>query len=275
MSPLYAFLIIIFLVAVSFLLCLFFCSIGLFWALVTKVGIYVVSRSVYIFLIKMGLSGGLGLVLGIVLALLTAEGSGSPNTMMASGSVSGSGGEVNPHSASHSASWTSLLGGSLPETETEETRNPSVNQPTDNAGAPPGPGEEAAGPAHYEPYPYQLDEVIGGDSVRSIQRRLLAEDSCPSAAIIDFTQIEAQDLFEVKVDIIRWMAPNDPAGDWEGRGARALDNPRTATGEESFEKLTNMLTDLNQHGVDSQTFHSLKGKVFLKRENLDEHSGIW
>ncbi|OIW09766.1 hypothetical protein TanjilG_18681 [Lupinus angustifolius] len=41
------------------------------------------------------------------------------------------------------------------------------------------------------------------------------------------------------VDIIRRMATLDsePEGDWLGRGAWALDNPRTATGEEPLEKL--------------------------------------
>lgn len=46
-------------------------------------------------------------------------------------------------------------------------------------------------------------------------------------------RIQAEDLFEVKVEVIRLMLGLDPTGDWMGRGARALDNnPRTATGEE-------------------------------------------
>ncbi|KAH0663765.1 hypothetical protein KY290_011752 [Solanum tuberosum] len=57
---------------------------------------------------------------------------------------------------------------------------------------------------------------------------------------------------EVKVDIIRRMAPLDPEGDWEQRGARALDNPRTATGEELLERLYTLLEDLNRGGVHSQ-----------------------
>ena len=44
-------------------------------------------------------------------------------------------------------------------------------------------------------------------------------------------------FFEVKVEIIQQMADLDPTGDWMGRGARALDNPHTATGEEPLEKL--------------------------------------
>ncbi|CAN4123557.1 unnamed protein product [Withania somnifera] len=60
---------------------------------------------------------------------------------------------------------------------------------------------------------------------------------------------------EVKVDIIRRMAPLDPEGDWEQRGARALDNPRTATGEELLERLYTLLEDLNRGGVHSQAVH--------------------
>ncbi|KAK6791544.1 hypothetical protein RDI58_010625 [Solanum bulbocastanum] len=41
------------------------------------------------------------------------------------------------------------------------------------------------------------------------------------------------------------MAPLDPEGDWEQRGARALDNPRTATGEELLGRLYTLLEDLN------------------------------
>ncbi|KAK6774841.1 hypothetical protein RDI58_030081 [Solanum bulbocastanum] len=56
---------------------------------------------------------------------------------------------------------------------------------------------------------------------------------------------------EVKVDIIRRMAPLDPEGDWEQRGARALDNPRTATGEELLERLYTLLEDLNRGCAES------------------------
>lgn len=69
---------------------------------------------------------------------------------------------------------------------------------------------------------------------------------------------EAEDLFEVKVDIIRRMTPLHPEGDWLRRGARALDNPRTATGEESLEKLHSFLEELKRDGVQSQAFQSLR-----------------
>lgn len=74
-------------------------------------------------------------------------------------------------------------------------------------------------------------------------------------------RIQAEDLFEVKVEIIQQMADLDPTGDWMGRGARALENPHTATGEESLEKLYALLDDLRGGGVRSLTFLSLQSKV--------------
>lgn len=68
--------------------------------------------------------------------------------------------------------------------------------------------------------------MIGGDSVLSIQQRLNQKFGNPSSEEIDRARIEAEDLFEVKVDIRRQMETLDPGGDWERRGARALDNPQ-------------------------------------------------
>ncbi|KAF1899416.1 hypothetical protein Lal_00019544 [Lupinus albus] len=54
---------------------------------------------------------------------------------------------------------------------------------------------------------------------------------------------------------------SEPEGDWLGRGARALDNPRTATGEESLDKLYKLRADLALFwGVRSQSFWDLNGK---------------
>jgi hypothetical protein len=52
-----------------------------------------------------------------------------------------------------------------------------------------------------EPYPYADEQVIGGDSVSIIQRRLLEAKypPHPSAEILEITRVEAQDRFEVKV----------------------------------------------------------------------------
>lgn len=78
-------------------------------------------------------------------------------------------------------------------------------------------------------------------------------------------RLEAQDRFEVKADIRKLMAGLDPRGDWMGRGARALENSRTATGEESLSNLHALLSDLQRRGVESRTFWDLKWKVFLRR----------
>ncbi|CAH9113040.1 unnamed protein product [Cuscuta epithymum] len=153
------------------------------------------------------------------------------------------------------------------ESQTEEGE-PSVNQGTEEAGpvlpANPG-GQEAANQAPpYVPYPYQPNEVIGGDSVEYIERRLLERLVFPSAHEILFARIEAQDLFEVKVKIIQLMALYDPTGDWMGQGARALDNPKTASGEESLKRLYEILDDLKETGPLSDEFSRLQGKVFRR-----------
>jgi len=148
----------------------------------------------------------------------------------------------------------------------------SVNQPLQ--GAPPALPvmQEAANRAPpYVPYPHPLNEIIGGDSVESIQRRLLGTNFNPSAHDIRMAQIQAEDLFEVKVDIIRKMAGLHPSGDWMGRGARALDNHRTATGEEDLARLHQMLDDLQSGNFQSATFRLLVERVRL-RAGEDQHS---
>ncbi|TXG75637.1 hypothetical protein E1A91_1Z030200v1 [Gossypium mustelinum] len=105
-----------------------------------------------------------------------------------------------------------------------------------------------------------------GDSILAIERRLLAHKPTPSDHELYMARIQAEDLFEVKVEIIKLMAVLDPTGDWMGQGARALDNPRTTTGEESLERLHAFLDDLNQNGKGSETFLQLKGKVFLRMD---------
>ncbi|XP_024021027.1 uncharacterized protein LOC112091492, partial [Morus notabilis] len=142
-----------------------------------------------------------------------------------------------PSGPASSSSWREdsfglqVLLESFDEKGTEES---SVNQPPANPVASP---EEAASPPHVVPYPYQPDEVIGHrGSVLSIQRRLLAKDPSPSTEVIQQARIQAEDLFEVKVEIFRVMSGLDPEGDWLGRGARALENSHTSTREESLEK---------------------------------------
>ncbi|EEF31542.1 conserved hypothetical protein [Ricinus communis] len=103
-------------------------------------------------------------------------------------------------------------------------------------------------------------------------RRLLAASPTPTYFELSQARMEAEDLFEVKVEIVRVMLGLHPEGDWMGRGARALDNPRTSTGEQSLEKLITLLSDLQSGGVHSDSFKELKGKVFLRRDDEDEHS---
>ena len=68
------------------------------------------------------------------------------------------------------------------------------------------------------PYPYSPDQVIGGDCVSNIERRFLerlqAKNPYPSLEDYRLARIQAEDKFEVKVKIIRTMAPLDPDGDW-------------------------------------------------------------
>jgi len=154
------------------------------------------------------------------------------------------------------------------ESQTEESE-PSVNRRGPEEAGPALPanpvpsGGDEAGPS--VPYPYRRDEMIGGDSVEAIERRLLAQFAYPSYEDIQLAHIQAEDLFEVKVEIVKVMAGLDPTGDWMGRGARALDNPRTATGEHSLEQLYRLLSALNERGKEAPEFQELKNRVFLKK----------
>jgi hypothetical protein len=144
-------------------------------------------------------------------------------------------------------------------------RLPSLDGPSN---PPSNPRGDEAGPSNQplpvEPYPYAEDSVIGGDSLASIRYRILAREVNPSSERIQWAQMEAEDLFEVKVHIIRSMTLLDPEGDWERRGALALHNPRTATGEEPLERLYALHEDLSSKGRQSEAFHSLKERVFRR-----------
>ncbi|KAF5789986.1 hypothetical protein HanRHA438_Chr09g0389261 [Helianthus annuus] len=58
--------------------------------------------------------------------------------------------------------------------------------------------------------------------------------------------MQAEDLFEVKVQIIQRMQVLDPTGDWMRQGARALDSPNSATGESSLKRLNSFLDELDR-----------------------------
>ncbi|KAL0294958.1 UNVERIFIED_CONTAM: putative mitochondrial protein [Sesamum calycinum] len=122
-----------------------------------------------------------------------------------------------------SLSWTDLL-----RSSTERTDSSGQGQLNDRASAS---TEEVTSVPPFNPYPYHDNEMVGGDSVRTIQSRLLSNNPEPSFEEIQRAHIDAQDRFEVKVEILRQMATLDPDGDWERRGARALDNPHTSTGK--------------------------------------------
>ncbi|OIV89893.1 hypothetical protein TanjilG_14031 [Lupinus angustifolius] len=157
--------------------------------------------------------------------------------------------------------WTDLLD---PATSTSSGTG-SVNQPPEGMPVPPA-NPVAPGEADIRPvvaYPYQEDEMIGGQSVLDIRTRLLRSKAQPSAEEINLAHINAQDRFEVKVDIIQQMAvlDSEPSGDWTGRGARALDNPRAVRtgGEPSLIELYRLRDELHEGGVQSDAF--LSGKA--------------
>jgi hypothetical protein len=164
-----------------------------------------------------------------------------------------------------------------PTGSTSAERGTPVHQP-ESGRAPPAdqPRGGEAGPSNQPPqgvpYPYHPEEVIGGDSVLSIEGRLLRDQIAPSPIDIYLARVNAEELFEVKVDIIRKMTVLDPTGDWMRRGARALDNRHTSTGESSLERLLSLLDEINRDGVDSSAFRSLTNEMLRRRSDLDEHS---
>ena len=174
-----------------------------------------------------------------------------------------------------------ILSAQNAEAEIEDTS--SVNQggtrrPVPHANPVASPGEEA-GPSNrippVRPYPYQENEIIGGDCLQNVESRLVEhlESKNPSPSFLDYqlARIQAEDLFEVKVEIIQLMAGLDPTGDWMGQGARALENSRTATGEESLDRLYAIFEDLQRGGVQSSAFLQLKVDVVTRRDP-DDHS---
>jgi hypothetical protein len=215
-----------------------------------KIMVAMVTRYIGALFIKLGFSGVLTFTIFFIMkVMITGEAQSFGSNVLSSKS-----GRSNPGEDS-SRGWTDFDLDVIEEpfSETEIEVNSSI------------PRGDEAGPSN-QPLPskYPPDEVIGGDSILSIERRLLSNKSAPSTYEVDMARINAEDLFEVKVEILKVMSSLDPRGDWMGRGARALDNPRTPTGEESLERLFSFLEDLNQGGKGSETFSKLKDKVFLK-----------
>lgn len=242
----YPFLILVAVITLSSSIFIVLGEWGFFQALLSKAFIAAGGRTISSLLIKMGFSGGLALAIAWSLRLFISE-SGSVMAMMPSGPGSGEG-SSDPRRGNDdlSAAGEPFL---------------KSSKQAHQEGQPAAPPQ----PLPVEPYPYSDDEIIGGDSVGTIQRRLLAKYPSPSAEIIELSRLEAQDLFEVKVKIIQKMAQWDPTGDWMGRGARALDNPRTESGEESLERLYEIWEDLDDTGVLSDSFSKLTERVLKKR----------
>jgi len=259
------------LIRLLYFVCLSLGAMNLFCSMLGTTAFSLSGRAISLFLLKLGCSPGLSLAIGLaVKALLT---SGVEANMM---NPSESGGNSSA-SKNYWEEWDIdfLLETTSSENQSEGTSQPEAGPSNQSEGT----SQPEAGPSNQTlpvvPYPYQSDEEIGGDCVRSIQRRLLSKTRNPTSHDIQMAHLTAQDLFEVKVDIIREMAVLDPTGDWLGRGARALDNPRTATGEASLQKLHEQLAEIRQNGVHSHTFNALKKKVALKRKiDLDDDDSI-
>ncbi|KAG5096304.1 hypothetical protein JHK82_046158 [Glycine max] len=228
-------------------------SVDTFESLVRRLAFYLGNQALSRLLLQRGCSVGLTVAIAVLFGDTPSVGNNMMDPSGSSGSSGGGGSE---------SSWT----GALLSSETLSGTG-SVNQPAEGMPVPPAnPVVEQAGPAN----PEDTTEIIGGDSIDSIRNRLLQSYGNPSAEQISRASYDADDLFQVKVEIIRGMTPLDPEGDWPGRGARALDNPRTSTGEDSLENLYRLKDDLNENGRDSETFKRLKDKVFRRPRPLED-----
>lgn len=236
---------------------------GDFYRVFSKVGLSVVRRALSVLFLKIGVSGGLAfaIVFAVWNALLTSN---SPALLLHF---------MNDEdgTAASSSSWTRVLLGSSSSASSAEESTGAWPAPPAN----PGEGGAAEPPNEnfqVSPYPYRPDEEIGGDCVLSIKRRLLASNPFPSFEEDYLAHIEAEDLFESKVDIYRLMSVLDPAGNWIGQGSQALENSRSASGEHSLETLSRMYEELQRDRAAGPTFRSLQSKMFSRRQLNDENS---
>lgn len=247
---LYSVFILLTFLVLSYSLCLYLgCSPDFFY---TKAGVSLGGRALSLALCKgLGCSGGLAWAIVISTRfLLTTAAPASLSFLLFLD-------EAGSSEAPGSSPWTPLLGSS-------SVSGSSVNQ-----------GEAAGQPDDippFTPYPYQPDQVIGGDSVNSIQSRLLANEPLPSPERCQLARFDAEDLFEVKVAIVEFMSVHDPTGNWLERGAEALANPRTASGEPKLETLYGILDNLRTRGAQSEDFWALRDKMIWRRELHDESS---
>lgn len=251
--------------SVSALLFILFHSISTLDTLVWRLACSLSKKALSRLLLRSGSSVTLIMAVGFALRaffLATEGGLSMANSMMPHGAAESSNSSLFTYT-------TDLVEDSASSRHSRSTS--SVNQPLPGEQAmPPAPVMQEAANQALPDVRYPHDEIIGGDSVERIQRRLLSKHSNPSPEIIQGALHDAEDRFEIKVEIIRVMAGLHPGGDWMRRGATALYNSRTATGEEKYERLLNMLEDLKDGGSHSSTFRLLVERVPLRADEDQE-----
>lgn len=86
----------------------------------------------------------------------------------------------------------------------EPAPSPTLPQENPRAVPPANPAGEAGPAGQFVPYPYYVNQVIGGDSVSYIQRRLLEQwgERTPGYEVLQRALYAAQDHFELKVEIL-------------------------------------------------------------------------
>lgn len=104
-------------------------------------------------------------------------------------------------------------------------------------------GQVPARPPHIVRYPYQPDEVIGGDSVSAIEWRLLSKKATPSIFDRPRKIFSRQKLKSLK----SWLALILKEIGWDGPSIIPAP-PRES------EKLNALLEDLQSGGVNSDSF---------------------
>lgn len=162
-------------------------------------------------------------------------------------------------------SWFSRLMKLPTPTSEEEVGGPGPVSTPANVGASVGAQSEdalSAGPSNASSFPYDENEIIGGDSVAFIRLRIMSKEE---GILFEEAHYRAEDLFDIKAQVIQEMSHLDLDGDWMNRGARALDYPKSRIGEYSLEKLHEFLADLKNEGHMSKTFSLLKERVLRRR----------
>lgn len=264
-------LIIYLIILIPVMFCLYFCFdlLGLSFLKIKSALLQTGLRALF----RLGGWECLGPVM-ILLCVVSGLGGSTLHMMDPSGS-SGSTNSEGGGGSNQSDFWSNFYIDVLlePFSGTQSSGTGSVNKPSEGMPVPPAnPVGEQAGPENPElpEENFHPSDVIGGDSIESIKERLLSSNLNPSPDEIRFALYDAEDLFRVKVEIIRGMTPLDPEGDWPGRGARALENPRTSTSEDSIDNLYRL-----RDGVlsgDAEIIRLLKDRMVFRRADYDASS---